>query len=228
MITAYSGSSVLVTGKTFDHKEALKALGGKWEPDKKGWIIPGKNALLAAKIMGEQLPTSLAPQPGVPNFVYEGVNVGTFNKVSAAMMSSARQSLFMFTESGHRVQLCLPGKNAKSKFRVNLYSKFFDPLHPQPSSGYYYGYVTFEGRWIVGDVELEVFAEIRELLASMSDDLDKAITHSGKASGTCPYCGGTLFGEAGKKLGFHILCSQDHTTKPVSKKPAGERCGSKF
>ena len=30
----------LCTGKTFEYREQLKALGGRWQPDEKGWLLP--------------------------------------------------------------------------------------------------------------------------------------------------------------------------------------------
>jgi hypothetical protein len=36
--------NLLVTGETFDRKDLIKSLGGKWNGEHKGWTIPTKNA----------------------------------------------------------------------------------------------------------------------------------------------------------------------------------------
>lgn len=43
---------VAVTGKTFDVKEELKKLGGRWDPDAKAWMIPVAKAAEARAIVG--------------------------------------------------------------------------------------------------------------------------------------------------------------------------------
>ena len=34
----------LITGKTYPVREALKSLGGRWDPDRKGWEVPDDRA----------------------------------------------------------------------------------------------------------------------------------------------------------------------------------------
>lgn len=37
----------LVTGKTYDHKDALRKMGGKWSPELNGWVVTcGSNRLM--------------------------------------------------------------------------------------------------------------------------------------------------------------------------------------
>jgi hypothetical protein len=38
-ITTTEGGLV-VSGKTFDYKERIKAIGGKWNPETKTWFVP--------------------------------------------------------------------------------------------------------------------------------------------------------------------------------------------
>jgi hypothetical protein len=49
--------TVLITGKTYDVREQLKALGGQWDPAVKGWRVPEENAADARALVGEQRET---------------------------------------------------------------------------------------------------------------------------------------------------------------------------
>jgi hypothetical protein len=44
-------ASVLITGNTYPVKDALKALGGKWDPKTKGWRVPTEKAAEATKLV---------------------------------------------------------------------------------------------------------------------------------------------------------------------------------
>jgi hypothetical protein len=50
--------ATLITGNTFPVKDQIKALGGKWDPDRKGWVVPDDKAEAARKLVGG---TSTAP-----------------------------------------------------------------------------------------------------------------------------------------------------------------------
>jgi len=50
--------SVLITGNTYPVKDALKALGGKWDPNAKGWLVPDDKAAEARKLVGGTTPTT--------------------------------------------------------------------------------------------------------------------------------------------------------------------------
>jgi hypothetical protein len=41
----------LITGNTYPVKDALKALGGKWDADRKGWMVPDAKAADARKLV---------------------------------------------------------------------------------------------------------------------------------------------------------------------------------
>lgn len=45
-------ATTLITGNTFPVKEALKALGGRWNPTAKGWNVPSSRAAEALAIVG--------------------------------------------------------------------------------------------------------------------------------------------------------------------------------
>lgn len=44
-------NTILVTGNTYPHRVALKALGGRWEPASKGWRVPASNATAARALV---------------------------------------------------------------------------------------------------------------------------------------------------------------------------------
>ncbi|MBY6242216.1 hypothetical protein [Methylosinus sp. Sm6] len=41
-----------ITGNTFAHKDALKAMGGRWDPAAKGWRVPAEKAAEANALVG--------------------------------------------------------------------------------------------------------------------------------------------------------------------------------
>ncbi len=45
-------STVLITGNTYPVKEQIKALGGKWDADEKGWRVPAEKADAAQALVG--------------------------------------------------------------------------------------------------------------------------------------------------------------------------------
>lgn len=59
---------VLITGNTFMVREDLKALGGRWIPEKKSWEVPAKNAAAARALVdhGSRSVPSAAPQKVTP------------------------------------------------------------------------------------------------------------------------------------------------------------------
>lgn len=57
--------TVLIIGNTFPVKEALKALGGRWDPTAKGWRVPVARASEAkALVSGANSSTSSSPSKG--------------------------------------------------------------------------------------------------------------------------------------------------------------------
>lgn len=50
--------TVLITGNTYPVKDALKALGGKWDPNSKGWLVPDDKAAEARKLVGGPSPSA--------------------------------------------------------------------------------------------------------------------------------------------------------------------------
>jgi hypothetical protein len=48
--------SILITGNTYPVKDQLKALGGKWDPASKGWLVPDDKAEIARVLVGKPEP----------------------------------------------------------------------------------------------------------------------------------------------------------------------------
>ena len=47
-----STSTVASSGNTYPVRDKLKAMGGKWNPDKKAWMVPAEKVEAARKIVG--------------------------------------------------------------------------------------------------------------------------------------------------------------------------------
>jgi hypothetical protein len=54
---------VLITGNTYPVREGLKALGGTWDPQRKGWLVPADNESEARALLA---PVE-APRRGLPH-----------------------------------------------------------------------------------------------------------------------------------------------------------------
>ena len=68
----------LITGNTFKVKDQLKALGGKWNPGLKGWIIPDSAAEKAREIVGESGPAPRRRGPRVCGGCGCRINYGAY------------------------------------------------------------------------------------------------------------------------------------------------------
>lgn len=55
--------TVLITGNTFPVKDALKALGGRWDSTNKGWLVPASNADKARSLVATA-PKAVVSQGG--------------------------------------------------------------------------------------------------------------------------------------------------------------------
>lgn len=47
-----SSNTVAITGNTYPVKDALKALGGRWNADRKAWMVPADKAVEAQRLVG--------------------------------------------------------------------------------------------------------------------------------------------------------------------------------
>lgn len=56
--------TVLVTGNTYPVKDAIKELGGKWDPGAKGWRVPAAKADAARALVAGAAPKGPARSPG--------------------------------------------------------------------------------------------------------------------------------------------------------------------
>jgi hypothetical protein len=43
--------ALILTGKTYDNKEAIKARGGRWDPDRHCWRVPVGRSLARRKVL---------------------------------------------------------------------------------------------------------------------------------------------------------------------------------
>jgi hypothetical protein len=53
--------TTLITGNTFPVKDQLRALGGRWDADEKGWRVPADKADEARQLVAGAGPKSPAP-----------------------------------------------------------------------------------------------------------------------------------------------------------------------
>lgn len=60
--------SVLIVGKTYPVRDKLRALGGKWDPQAKGWRVPAASARAAQALVtdsrGKRTGCSCGSYPG--------------------------------------------------------------------------------------------------------------------------------------------------------------------
>ena len=63
----------LITGNTYPVKDSIKALGGKWDPVNKGWMVPDDKAAAARALVAPAAPaapraTTFAPAKTRPGW----------------------------------------------------------------------------------------------------------------------------------------------------------------
>ena len=56
--------STLITGNTYPVKGEIKALGGKWDPEAKGWRVPETRAAEAQALVAGAAPRRIAQRDG--------------------------------------------------------------------------------------------------------------------------------------------------------------------
>lgn len=55
-------NTVAITGNTYPVKEQLKALGGRWNADRKAWMVPADKATLAQSLVISAPRTTYTPR----------------------------------------------------------------------------------------------------------------------------------------------------------------------
>ena len=63
LVAEYYPDGILVGGRTFDSKDAIKALGGVWAPALKKWKFPLQTDLSSLRPQVPQAPPQQPPQP---------------------------------------------------------------------------------------------------------------------------------------------------------------------
>jgi len=66
LIFQETDQGIIITGKTFDYKDRIKALGGHWNAEDKSWLVPLGTDLAPLQ---EPLPTPPPPPPRRPSWV---------------------------------------------------------------------------------------------------------------------------------------------------------------
>lgn len=76
-------TTVLITGNTYPVKDALKALGGRWDATAKGWRVPQAQAKEAQALVASPTPSAAAPAPAPRNRgTRTGCRCGSVNEFS--------------------------------------------------------------------------------------------------------------------------------------------------
>jgi len=60
--------TVLVTGNTFPVKDQIKAMGGRWDAARKGWMVPEEKAAEALKLVASAPRASYTPRSSSPRW----------------------------------------------------------------------------------------------------------------------------------------------------------------
>lgn len=81
-----------ITGNTYPVKDAIKALGGKWNADKKAWIVPDDKAEQARRLVA-----------GAPTTVHASTT--THKSGTSVQCVKCRESLSSW-EKNHSMRLC--------------------------------------------------------------------------------------------------------------------------
>ena len=90
-------ATVLITGNTYPVKEALKSLGGRWDPASKGWKVPAGREAEARALVAGAAPKSPARPTGTRRLSwrpcgYPGCNPGHCDECDGKGAGGSRYS----------------------------------------------------------------------------------------------------------------------------------------
>ena len=100
---------VLITGNTYPIREALKALGGRWDGDAQGWRVPASNAAQAKALVADAGPTKPRRQRARWTSSRRGNGKASRSKRKAP---AARE--FVIVDSDAKIGECLPSPSDPS------------------------------------------------------------------------------------------------------------------
>jgi hypothetical protein len=80
MATATQNSTVLIAGNTYPVKDALRAMGGRWNPAAKGWMIPAAKADEARRLVAAATKNTYTPsRRSQPRDKWSGCSCGSID-----------------------------------------------------------------------------------------------------------------------------------------------------
>lgn len=118
LVAEFYPDGVLISGRTFDSKDVLKALGGVWSPPLKKWKLP-LNADLSS--LTPQIPSQPQPQPQPqPRVMQYEPNIWVYDRV----------------RDRRRRQCCSQCKTELDKYRPDGPLWYICPVHGKWQSDY--------------------------------------------------------------------------------------------
>lgn len=215
-------TTVAITGNTFPVKEALKALGGRWDPGTKAWMVPAARAKEAWALVP---PAASKPKPAA-------TNVGDFAGV-LALFERAR------TGSGKGRGLKKPAillgwekyPGAKDKLgdagvttvKLKLLTeKSSTPgwvtVEATKDNGFFtaagwpdrdwYGRISPEGVFTPGAKAAKMEPKLSETLRALAEKPAETATEIGRLTGRCAFCNLPLTAEESTGAGYGRTCAK--------------------
>lgn len=69
-------TSIAISGNTYPVKDQIKALGGRWNPTSKAWMVPADKADAARKLVAGATKTTYTPARSTGGYIRERVYGG--------------------------------------------------------------------------------------------------------------------------------------------------------
>jgi hypothetical protein len=76
-MTTQTKTIVLITGNTYPVKDQLRAMGGRWNPEAKGWMVPAARADEARRLVGRAPKSTYSPTR--PRGKWSGCSCGSID-----------------------------------------------------------------------------------------------------------------------------------------------------
>jgi hypothetical protein len=200
----------LITGNTFPVKDALKAMGARWDSYSKGWMVPSHRAAEAQALL--PAPVQRAQATAV------GSLQGLFGLFAAAKASKLKHPHIHLTVGGTAtmidgkprivggkpVKLTVAGPQSKNAGSINLTNgiKFGYP------GAEWYGTVTPSGDFQPSrSVTPELAGLLLPLLQGLASDPVATVRLYGGMSGQCMFCNATLDDDRSLAVGAGPICA---------------------
>jgi hypothetical protein len=193
-------SMVAITGNTFPVKDALKALGGRWDGGAKAWMVPAGRADEARALVPAErsrAPKSVGEMTGL---------LELFGKTKGKLKRPAIVIGIPGTEKS--VRLSVAGPKAKVPGSLTLTSGEYTGVNEWGgNSRDWYGRVRVDGTFEPTREGAALEPSLSRTLRALATDPAATAAEHGRLTGKCCFCNRGLEDERSTAVGYGPVCA---------------------